>query len=91
MKASLAWVALRVTTEPLFISEPVAGRVSTVPKGSACSITLPPLVAISQGSPSKRAAAATNLVPSMTEPPPTASRKSSFSRRTWATASISVS
>ena len=34
-KAILACSDLRVTTEPLFISEPVAGSVSTVPKGSA--------------------------------------------------------
>ena len=32
-----------------------------------------------------------NLVPSMTEPPPTANRKSTFSLRTISTAFISVS
>ena len=82
---------LRVTTEPLFISEPVAGSVSTEPKGKACVMLLPRFSRMAQGSPANSAAAATNLVPSMTEPPPTASRKSIFSRRTSSTACISVS
>lgn len=87
MKESLA--SPRLTTAAGLLSEPVAGRVNTQPSGSA------PLMGalcsrISQESaPSKQAAAATNLLPSTTEPPPTASRKSMRSRLTRATASIS--
>ena len=66
-KTSLEVVALRVITAPLFISEPVAGRVSTLAKGMAL-VTFEPCVSrMVQGSPSNPTAAATNLVPSMTE------------------------
>ncbi len=78
-------------TAPLFISEPVAGRVRTVPKGRA-AFTGALRVTRSQGSsPAKGTAAAMNLVPSMTEPPPTARMNSALvSRATW-TAFIRVS
>jgi len=53
-------------------------KVSTTPKGSAFFIT-PPFDKISQGSPSKNVAEAINFVASITDPPPTASKKSIFS------------
>ena len=66
----------RVTTPPVLDSEPVAGSVNTQPMGRACLIGCP-LATKSQGSsPSNKAAAAMNLVPSTTEPPPTANKKS---------------
>ena len=72
-------ISLRLTTAPLFISEPVAGKVNTVPKGNAFVVRIP-FARMSQGSsPSKSAAEARNFVPSITEPPPTASKKSIFS------------
>ncbi|MNW69373.1 hypothetical protein D3C74_483610 [compost metagenome] len=78
----------RLTTAAGLLSDPVAGRVSTQPSGKA-ALTGALSNRISQGSsPSKQAAAATNLVPSTTDPPPTASRKSMRSRLTRATASI---
>jgi hypothetical protein len=67
-------------TEKQFISEPVAGRVNTAPMGRADCRTLPPEVRICQGSPPvKGIAPAINFVPSRTDPPPTDSRKSTFS------------
>ena len=89
-KASLSSVPRREITANVFISEPVAGSVSTAPSGSAPEIGAP-LATMSHGSPANGAAAAMNFVPSSTEPPPTASRKSSFSARTCSTARISVS
>jgi hypothetical protein len=77
-------------TLPLFISEPVAGSVSTLPNGTV-SRTGACLARMSHGSPSKFIAAAMNFIPSITEPPPTASRKSMFFSRASATACISVS
>ena len=63
-------------TEPQFISEPVADKVKTEPKGSAFS-TIMRFSKISQGSfPSKQTPAAINLTASRTEPPPTAKIKS---------------
>ena len=87
----MALNSLRVITAPLFISEPVAGRVSTEPNGTVAPTLRPRSSSSCQGSPWKGIAAATNLVPSTTEPPPTASRKSTRSRRARATASIRVS
>ena len=85
-------VTLRVITAPPFISEPVAGRVKTVPSGIAVWTLAPPSCKMSHGSlPTQQAAAAMNLLPSITEPPPTASRKSIFSRLTNSTAGIKVS
>ena len=83
-------MAARLTTEKRFISEPVAGRVSTVPRGTV-ALTLAREARMSQGSPRKGMAAAMNFVPSMTEPPPTARRKSTCSRRARSTARIRVS
>ena len=79
-------------TPPLFISEPVAGRVTTVPSGTApaTGTGLKPCWSRSSQLSPWLAARATNLVPSMTEPPPTASRKSICSSRTTLTARISV-
>src|SRR5690349_20832140 len=72
-------VSALVITASEFISELVAGNVNTVPEGIPL-VVLIRFVRISQGvSPSKTAAADKNLVPSITEPPPTASKKSIFS------------
>ena len=49
---SLAPFSAFVITAPEFISDPVAGSVSTVPNGIALVITEPRVVRISQGSPS---------------------------------------
>jgi hypothetical protein len=76
-------------TLPLFISEPVAGSVNTLPNGIA-SRTSACFSRMSHGSPPNFSAAAINFVPSMTEPPPTASRKSMFFSRAIATACIKV-
>ena len=82
----------RVMTPPLFISEPVAGSVSTVPKGSAWVMLRPPFSMMCQASsPSNSAAAAINLTASITEPPPTASKKSYPPSFTCCTACIAVS
>ena len=72
--ANFCLVALLEITEPEFISEPVAGKVSTEAKGSPFpSSVLIPFCKMSQGSPSYLAAAERNFTPSITEPPPTAS------------------
>ena len=60
-------------TAPLFISEPVAGSVSTVAKGTVPAAGLP-VSTISQASPSYNKPAEISLVPSMTDPPPTANK-----------------
>ncbi len=83
-------MAALVITELPFISEPVAGRVRMAPRGIAL-VTGACFARISQGSPSKLAAAAINLVPSRTEPPPTAKRKSTLAVRTSSTALSKVS
>ena len=62
-------------TDAGFISDPVAGNVRTVPNGIAAATDPPIDVKISQASPSYLAAAAMNFVASITDPPPTASRK----------------
>ena len=91
MKANFSWVAFLVTTLAAFISEPVAGSVRIAPNGMARVTFAPCFSRMVHGSSSSKAPAAMNLVPSMTEPPPTASRKSIFSALTWAIARISVS
>ncbi len=79
-------------TPPLFISEPVAGSVSTAPKGSAAVTLRPCFSRMAQGSPaSNLTAAAMNFTASITEPPPTASRKSNPPPLICATAFIEVS
>ena len=81
-----------VMTLPLFISEPVAGSVSTAPNGMARCTLRPNFSRMAQGSsPSNSTAAAMNLVASITEPPPTASRKSNPPSRICATACMEVS
>ena len=65
-------------TAPLFISEPVAGRVITLAKGSVPFSRLG-FKTSSQASASITAAAAISLVPSSTLPPPTARMNSIFS------------
>ena len=70
--ASFSDVDFRLMTEFLFISVPVAGSVSTQPKGTA-SVTSALSERIFQGSPFlKSDAAAMNLTASMTDPPPAA-------------------
>ena len=82
-----------VTTEPEFISLPVAGKVKMVPKGITVDKSLINnfFCKMSIGLPSNFAAADINLVPSITEPPPTARIKSIFCSLTTATAFIKVS
>jgi len=63
--------------------------VSTLASGTA-DFTSAFFCTMSHGSPSNGMAAAMNLVPSSTEPPPTASRNPAFSARASFTASISV-
>jgi hypothetical protein len=73
------------------ISEPVPDNVSIVPKGMAV-VTGNCLINISHGSPLlNNAAADTNFVPSITDPPPTASKKSYFYFLIFDTACINVS
>ncbi len=72
---NFSFVSQFVITLPEFISEPVADKVNTVPKGTA-SCTCALRVTISHASPSYLLAAAINFVPSMTDPPPTATIKS---------------
>ena len=88
--ASFSLVAHLVTTEKEFISDPVAGSVSTHPSGIP-DFTGAPLLTMSHGSPANGAATAMNFVPSSVDPPPTASRKSMFPARTFSTARIRVS
>ena len=75
---SFCLVSARVITAPEFISEPVAGKVSTVPNGIPFCVGIL-FCKIAQGSsPLYKAADERNLVPSITEPPPTASKKVIF-------------
>ena len=72
--ANFSFVSVLVITAPEFISDPVAGKVSTVPKGRPFSVLMF-FDRMSQGvSPSYNAAADKNLAPSITEPPPTANK-----------------
>ena len=88
--ASFLPISLRLTTEFMFISEPVAGSVRTVPKGRA-SFTGSPFSSMSHGSlPLYTAAAAMNLQASITDPPPSAIMKSSFLSRASFTAFMQV-
>ena len=81
-KARFCEVSLRFTTELPLLSEPVAGSVNTAPTGNGFS-NAAPFINMSHGSPSKFTAAAMNLAPSITLPPPTAKIKfTSFSRAT---------
>ena len=92
VKASFSCVARREMTALPLDSEPVAGRVSTEPRGSAVLMPWPPPRRISQGSvPSKRAAAAMNFAASRTEPPPTARMKPTWPAFTCSTAWRQVS
>ena len=92
-KVSFSCVASIVTTAPEFISEPVAGKVKTVPKGITLETSLNKIrfFKISASSPSKLTAAEINFTPSMTLPPPTAKMKPIFSARIISTAFIKVS
>ena len=76
---NFSFVSFRVITAPEFISEPVAGSVSTVPKGIPFCIAIFLAKISHRFFPLKRAAADKNLVPSITEPPPTANKKVIFS------------
>ena len=78
----VSWVMMRASTEPSFTSEPVASNVSSAQNVQRLGDVAAVLFQNRPGSPSNSAAAATNWVPSMTEPPPTASRKLILSRRT---------
>ncbi|MNR36813.1 hypothetical protein D3C85_1547830 [compost metagenome] len=49
-KCCLSPVLLRVMTAPMFISEPVAGRVSTAPRGMAEATSPPTVSRMCQGS-----------------------------------------
>ena len=90
-KDSFSSVSFLLKTEFLFISLPVAGRVSTAPSGTAAATGIP-LARIFQGSPNLYGmAAATNFVASITDPPPTARRKSIFFSLATSTAFIAVS
>ncbi len=90
-KASLAPWPLWVTTAPQLLSDPVAGRVSTTPRGTAPRIFAAPVTSPQGSSPSWRRAAARNLLPSITEPPPTARMKSDPAARATSAARIIVS
>jgi len=92
-KSNFSCVASIVTTEPEFISLPVAGKVKTVPNGSTLETSLKIILfwRMSIGFPSKSDAADINFTPSITLPPPTARRKSIFCSRIISTAFINVS
>ena len=67
-------VSALVITAPEFISDPVAGKVSTTPNGIPFSVRIL-LLKISQGEfPVYNAADDKNFVPSITDPPPTANK-----------------